>query len=121
MKNYVTPGKVPFTSNDFFIIRQSIQNLTEHRDMFFMRFRQTKSFLLNEYNDVIADSCVLFPDQLPFYYDVSIHSLLSIIRRLKMLNNFCVAGSDKSCLQMSSILSDAIMAFDTVLRRTYDE
>jgi hypothetical protein len=121
VQTYVTPTKVQFTPNDFFIIRQSIQELTKHRGMFDIRFRNNRDFLIREYHDVIVDSCMLFPEQLPMYCEVELHSFMSVFRRLKMLNNFCVAENDQTCLKLSSVLSDAILSFNTVLKRAYDE
>lgn len=121
VKTYVTPTKVQFTPDDFFLIRQSIKELTKHRGMFDIRFRNNRNFLIHEYHDVIVDSCMLFPEQLPMYCEVELHAFLSIFRRLKMLNNFCVDGNDQTCMKLSHVISEAITSFNTIYFRAFDE
>lgn len=121
MKNYVTPTRVEFSPTDFFYIRESINELLKCRPMFEIRFRNERNFLVSDFKDVIVDSCMLFPDQIPMRCEVELHRFLSIIRRMKMLNSFCVAGNDQMSMKLSSIISDVIASFNTVYIRVFDE
>lgn len=121
MKNYVTPTRVEFSPTDFFYIRESINELSKYRPVFEMRFKNERNFLVSDFKDVIVDSCMLFPDQLPMRCEVELHRFLSIIRRMKMLNSFCVAENDQTCMKLSSVISDAIASFNTVFFRVFDE
>jgi hypothetical protein len=121
MKNYVTPTRVEFSPTDFFYIRESITALSKCRPLFETRFKAKKEFLISKFNDVIIDSTMLFPDQLPMICEVEVHSFLAIIRSIKMLNSFCVAENDLICIKLSSVLSDVLQSFNTVFIRVFDE